>query len=45
MVLLGCLPLFVALSRIYQGAHHLTDVGTTLVYGTIWLAVLAMLLP
>jgi len=44
VVLLGCLPLFVALSRIYQGAHHLTDVGTTLVYGSIWLAVLAMLL-
>jgi len=41
VVLLACLPLFVALSRIYQGAHHLTDVGTTLVYGTIWLAVLA----
>jgi len=44
VVLLACLPLFVALSRLYQGAHHLTDVGTSLVYGTVWLAVLATLL-
>ena len=34
-------PLFVAVSRLYQGAHHLTDVGTSLVYATVWLAVLA----
>ena len=40
VVLLACVPLFVAVSRLYQGAHHLTDVGTSLVYGTIWLAVL-----
>ena len=43
--LLACVPLFVAVSRLYQGAHHLTDVGTSLVYGTVWLAVLAALLP
>ncbi|MDX6375382.1 MAG: hypothetical protein QOD98_4370 [Nocardioidaceae bacterium] len=42
--LLACVPLFVAFSRLYQGAHHLTDVGTSLVYGTVWLAVLATLL-
>ena len=41
MVLLACVPLFVALSRLYQGAHHLTDVATSLVYGTVWLLVLA----
>ncbi len=40
VVLLACLPLYVALSRLYQGAHHVTDVGTSLVYGTVWLAVL-----
>jgi membrane-associated phospholipid phosphatase len=40
VVLLACVPLFVAVSRLYQGAHHLTDVGTSLVYGAIWLAVL-----
>jgi membrane-associated phospholipid phosphatase len=44
VVLLACVPLFVAVSRLYQGAHHLTDVGTSLVYGTVWLAVLAALL-
>jgi undecaprenyl-diphosphatase len=44
VVLLACVPLFVAASRVYQGAHHLTDVGTSLVYGSIWLAVAALLL-
>ena len=43
VVLLACLPLFVAASRLYQGAHHLTDVGTSLVYGTVWLTVVAAL--
>ena len=41
VVLLAAVPLFVAVSRLYQGAHHLTDVGTSLVYGSLWLAVLA----
>lgn len=41
VVLLACVPLFVAASRLYQGAHHLTDVGTSLVYGSVWLGVLA----
>ncbi len=44
VVLLACVPLFVALSRLYQGAHHLTDVGTSLVYGSVWLAVLGVAL-
>jgi undecaprenyl-diphosphatase len=44
VALLACVPVFVALSRLYQGAHHVTDVGTSLVYGTVWLAVLAVLL-
>jgi undecaprenyl-diphosphatase len=43
VLLLASLPVFVAVSRLYQGAHHLTDVGTSLVYGTIWLAVVAVL--
>ena len=38
-------PHYVAASRLYQGAHHLTDVGTSLVYGAVWLVVLAALLP
>ena len=41
VVLLACLPFFVALSRLYQGAHHLTDVGTAVVYGAVLLAVLS----
>jgi undecaprenyl-diphosphatase len=44
VALLACVPLFVGVSRLYQGAHHLTDVGTSLVYGTIWVTVLAVLL-
>jgi membrane-associated phospholipid phosphatase len=44
VLLLAGLPLFVAASRLYQGAHHLTDVGTSLVYGSIWLAALTLLL-
>ena len=39
VVLLAALPLLVAASRLYQGAHHLTDVATSLVYGAAWLAV------
>jgi len=44
VALLACVPLYVAASRLYQGAHHLTDVGTSLVYGAVWLVVLAALL-
>jgi undecaprenyl-diphosphatase len=44
VALLVCVPVFVAVSRLYQGVHHVTDVGTSLVYGTVWLAVLAALL-
>lgn len=39
-------PLVVAPSRLYQGAHHPTDVMTSLVSATIWvLAVAHVLLP
>lgn len=37
---LALLPAYVALSRLYQGAHHVTDVGTSLVFGAVWLGVL-----
>jgi undecaprenyl-diphosphatase len=37
------LPVVVLLARLYQGAHHLTDVLTSLVYASIWLAVVATL--
>ncbi len=39
--LLVALPVLVALSRLYQGAHHLTDVVTSLLYASAWLLVLA----
>ena len=39
--LLCLVPLVVAVSRLYEGAHHLTDVGTSLVFGTVWVVVLA----
>ncbi len=44
VAVLVAVPLFVALSRLYQGAHNLTDVATSLVYGTAWLLVLVALL-
>jgi membrane-associated phospholipid phosphatase len=39
-------PLVVVPSRLYQGAHHPTDVMTSLVFATVWvLAVAHVLLP
>lgn len=37
---LALLPAYVALSRLYQGAHHVTDVATSLAFGAAWLLVL-----
>jgi undecaprenyl-diphosphatase len=39
--LLVLLPVLVLLARLYQGAHHLTDVATSVAYASAWLAVLA----
>lgn len=38
------LPVGVVLARLYQGAHHLTDVLTSLGFTTVWVVVLARLL-
>ena len=38
------LPVLVLLARLYQGAHHLTDVLASVVYSAVWLLVLARLL-
>jgi undecaprenyl-diphosphatase len=44
--LLAVIPVWTMLSRLYEGAHHLSDVLTALVVTVIWLAVCArMLLP
>ena len=37
-------PLLVALARLYEGAHHLTDVLTSAIFASIWLAVTAVTL-
>jgi undecaprenyl-diphosphatase len=37
------LPAFVLLARLYQGAHHLTDVLTSVAYASVWLLVVARL--
>ena len=42
-LLLAAVPLAVASSRLYQGAHHLTDVLTSAVYVTVWIVLLARL--
>ena len=40
------LPVGTVLARLYQGAHHLTDVLTSVVYASVWLfAVAGALLP
>lgn len=45
-LLLLLLPLGTLLSRLYLGAHHLTDALTSLVYASAWLLVVAgVLLP
>jgi membrane-associated phospholipid phosphatase len=41
---LPLLPVGTVLARLYQGAHHLTDVLTSVVYASVWLAVVAALL-
>ena len=42
-VLMLVLPLLTLVSRLYLGAHHLTDALTSVVYGSVWLAVVALL--
>ncbi len=37
-------PVIVVPSRLYQGAHHLTDVLTSLVFASLWVAVVARVL-
>lgn len=45
-VLLAVVPLLTLAARLYQGAHHLTDVLTSVGYATVWALVVArQLLP
>ena len=41
VAVVGLVPLFVLLSRLYQGAHHLTDVLTSVVYASAWMLLVA----
>ena len=41
--LLLVLPLVVLVARLYQGAHHLSDVLTSLVFASIWVGTVAAL--
>jgi undecaprenyl-diphosphatase len=46
LVLLVAIPAYTMLSRLYVGAHHLTDVVTAFVYAGLWLLLCTrMLLP
>jgi undecaprenyl-diphosphatase len=40
-VLLVLVPVWTLLSRLYLGAHHLTDVLTSFVYAAVWLGLVA----
>ena len=42
-VLLVVIPLACLASRLYQGAHHLSDVLTSVVYAAAWIAIVARL--
>lgn len=37
-------PLLTALARLYQGAHHLTDVLTSVAYAAVWVVAVALVL-
>ena len=37
------LPVVCLLSRLYEGAHHLTDVLTSMAYTSLWIAAVASL--
>jgi undecaprenyl-diphosphatase len=46
LALLLVLPAYTMLSRLYVGAHHVSDVLTAFVYGTLWVVLCArMILP
>jgi undecaprenyl-diphosphatase len=40
---LAVIPLACASARLYQGAHHLSDVLTSVVYATVWITLVARL--
>ena len=42
-LVLALVPLACATARLYQGAHHLSDVVTSVVYATVWITLVARL--
>jgi len=45
LALVVLIPLAVAISRLYRGMHHLTDVLASIVLGCVWLCVTVRLFP
>ena len=43
MLVLLVMPVLALIARLYQGAHHLSDVLTSLVYAPLWLATVTLL--
>ena len=43
-LLLAAVPVFTLVARMYQGAHHLTDVLTALLFALAWLSAVTLLL-
>jgi membrane-associated phospholipid phosphatase len=43
LLLLAVVPLACLSARLYQGAHHLTDVLTSVVYAAVWITLVARL--
>ncbi len=44
VLLLALWPAFVVWARLYEGAHHVSDAATSVVYSIVWLAALTVLL-
>jgi undecaprenyl-diphosphatase len=45
LAMMVLMPLAIGVSRLYRGMHHLTDVTTSLVLGTVWLLIVVTILP
>ena len=43
VLVLALVPLACGTARLYQGAHHLSDVLTSVVYATVWIVLVARL--
>jgi undecaprenyl-diphosphatase len=44
LLVLGLVPVFTLTARMYQGAHHLSDVLTALAFAVVWLTAVTAVL-